>query len=238
MQCISGAVIELLSGGGSTPCSTRFTKHTLVSRKRVDGTRCAESTNMKTRQYTPSFKIGARVRFIGTDSPSKTGEQCTIIRILPNPSELREHQWYDIKFEDGSLGRFLEKYLTVTTQEIPSRNWAEFFESFGRRHENWLVQLESFSADKAQRLASRNLRLKSIAVEPSLNGGRERETMIVIVGEDETTEVSQLIRKPSRVLLSETEVGADKCLEIYSEDFVFLMRFRSATLPELVDDVA
>ena len=182
--------------------------------------------------------IGAHVRFIGTDSPSKTGEQCTIIRILPNPSELREHQWYDVRFDDGSLGRFLEKYLTATTQEIPSGNWSEFFESFSRRHENWRVQLECLSAEQTQRLTSRSLRLKSVAAESSFEGGDERQVMIVIVGEDDTTEVSQLIRKPSRVLLSQTDVGADKCLEIYSEDFVFVMRFRAATLPELVNDVA
>jgi hypothetical protein len=71
-------------------------------------------------QYTPSLTIGARVRFIGTDYPTKTGEQCTIIRILPNPSGLREHQWYDVRFDDGSLGRFLEKYLSGATQEISS----------------------------------------------------------------------------------------------------------------------
>jgi hypothetical protein len=189
-------------------------------------------------EYTSSLTIGARVRFIGTDYPPKTGEQCTIIRILPNPSGLREHQWYDIRFDDGSLGRFLEKYLTGATQEISSGNWVDFFESFSRRHENWLVQLERLNAERTERLSSRSLRLKSIAAEPTLEGADKREMMIVMVGEDDTTEVSQLVRKPSRVVLSQTDVGADKCLEIYSEDFVFVMRLRAATLPKLVDDVA
>jgi hypothetical protein len=193
---------------------------------------------MTTGQYIPSLTIGARVRFIGTDYPPKTGERCTIIRILPNPSGLREHQWYDIRFDDGSLGRFLEKYLSCETQEISSSNWIDFFGSFSRRHENWLVQLESLNAERTQRLSSRSLRLKSIAAEPSFEGGDKREMMIVIVSEDDTTEVSQLIRKPSRVVLSHTDIGADKCLEIYSEDFVFVIQFRATTLPERVDDVA
>jgi len=34
----------------------------------------------------------------------KTG-RCTIIRILPNPSGREDRQWYDIRFEDGSLAR-------------------------------------------------------------------------------------------------------------------------------------
>jgi hypothetical protein len=193
---------------------------------------------MTTRQYSPSLTIGARVRFIGTDYPAKTGAQCTIIRILPNPSELPEHQWYDVRFDDGVLGRFLEKYLGGSTQEVPSGNWVDFFDNFSRRHENWLVQLERLNAERTERLSSRSLRLKSIAAEPTLEGADKREMMIVIVGEDDTTELSQLVRKPSRVVLSQTDVGADKCLEIYSEDFVFVMRFRAATLPEFVDDVA
>jgi hypothetical protein len=193
---------------------------------------------MRTPQYTPALTIGSRLRFIGTDYPSKTGEQCTIIRILPNPSGLSEHQWYDIRFDDGSLGRFLERYFSGATQEISSDNWVDFFENFSRRHENWLVQLERLNAERTERLSSRSLRLKSIAAEPTLEGADKREMMIVMVGEDDTTEVSQLVRKPSRVVLSQMAVGADKCLEIYSEDFVFVMRLRAATLPELVDGVA
>lgn len=193
---------------------------------------------MKTSEYVPFLTIGDRVRFIGTDYPSRTGQECTIIGILPNPSGRKEHQWYDIRFDDGYLGRFLEKYLGGATRDIPAKDWADFFERFSLRHENWLVQLDQLSADKSQQLSSRSLRLKSIGAEPPSQGRAEREAMIVIVGEDQTTEVSQLIRKPSRVTLSQTDVGADKSVEIHSDDLVTVLRFRAAVLPELVDDVA
>jgi hypothetical protein len=34
-----------------------------------------------------------------------------IIRILENPSQRPENQWYDIHFDDGTYGRFLTKEL-------------------------------------------------------------------------------------------------------------------------------
>jgi hypothetical protein len=66
--------------------------------------------------YVPNLKAGVRVRLVGPVQRSKSGELCTIIRILPNPSERAEHQWYDVRFDDGSLGRFLEGYLARTVK--------------------------------------------------------------------------------------------------------------------------
>lgn len=34
-----------------------------------------------------------------------------ILRALPNPSMKAEHQWYDVRFDNGSLGRFLRHFL-------------------------------------------------------------------------------------------------------------------------------
>jgi hypothetical protein len=61
--------------------------------------------------------------------------------------------------------------------------------------------------------------------------------MIVIIGEGETTELSHLIRKPSRVLITQTEAGADEGVEIDSENLLVVIRFRGAVLPELVDGI-
>lgn len=68
--------------------------------------------SMKTSERIPCLRYGDRVRFIG-DHPN-TGRVCTIIRALPNPSGRPEHQWYDVKFDDATLGRFLAKYLIVS----------------------------------------------------------------------------------------------------------------------------
>jgi hypothetical protein len=40
----------------------------------------------------------------------------TVKGVLPNPSKRKEHQWYDIQFDNGVWGRFLERYLDAVEQ--------------------------------------------------------------------------------------------------------------------------
>jgi hypothetical protein len=183
---------------------------------------------MKAQKYVANLALGTRVRLIGLGHHPKRGDECTVIRILPNPSLKPEHQWYDVRFDDDSFGRFLEKYL-VETRLIPEQEWPDFFEGFGRRHEDWIVYMETFDRETSEQTGSRTLRLKSITTE-----GR----MIVIVGEDDLNEVSQLVRTPSRVLLTQSSAGADEGIEIDADKSLLVLRFRSAVLPEVVDGVA
>ena len=53
---------------------------------------------------------GTRVRFTLKDHP-KNGQYCTILGALPNPSGRPENQWYDVRFDDQSLARLVERYL-------------------------------------------------------------------------------------------------------------------------------
>jgi uncharacterized protein DUF5335 len=178
--------------------------------------------------YIANLSRGTRVRLIGLGRHTRHGDECTIIAILPNPSQKPEHQWYDVRFDDGTYGRFLEKYL-VETKEIPPQDWAPFFEGFSRRHENWIVYMEAFDRETSDQIGSRTLHLKSITAE---------DRMIVIVGEDDVNEISQLVREPSRVLLTQSRAGADEGIEIDSEKTLLVLRFRSVVLPEVVDGVA
>jgi hypothetical protein len=66
---------------------------------------------MKTTAYAPQLSYGTRTRLAGLENHPKTGELCTVIGVLPNPSKSAERQWYDVKFDDCSMGRFLERYL-------------------------------------------------------------------------------------------------------------------------------
>jgi hypothetical protein len=183
---------------------------------------------MSAAKYIANLARGTRVRLIGMGRHPKRGDQCTVIRILPNPSNKSEHQWYDVRFDDDSFGRFLERYL-VETRLIPREEWPDFFESFSHRHENWLVYMETFDRETSDQTGSRTLHLRSITTEGQ---------MIVIVGEDDFNEVSQLVRTPSRVLLTQSNAGADEGIEIDSDNSLLVLRFRSAILPEVVDDVA
>jgi Family of unknown function (DUF5335) len=183
---------------------------------------------MKREAYVANLQRGSRVRLIGMGHHPKRGDECKVIRILPNPSQKPEHQWYDVQFDDSSIGRFLEKYL-VETRLIPPQEWTGFFESFSRRHENWIVYMETFDRETSEQTASRRLRLKSITTEGP---------MIIIVGEDDLNEVSQLVRAPSRILLTQSKAGADEGIEIDSDKNLLVLRFRAAVLPEMVDSVA
>jgi hypothetical protein len=60
-----------------------------------------------------AFAYRDRVRLAARDNP-RTGQSGVIVRILDNPSKDPKHQWYDIHFDDGTYGRFLEKYLERT----------------------------------------------------------------------------------------------------------------------------
>jgi hypothetical protein len=43
-------------------------------------------------------------------------------RLLINPSQQENKQWYDVKFDDGAWGRFIERHLeTVDLAQVARR---------------------------------------------------------------------------------------------------------------------
>ena len=60
--------------------------------------------------YRSSFVDGTRVRLVKADE-SQNGKSAVVVRVLPNPSQQEQHQWYDVRFENGRYGRFLARYL-------------------------------------------------------------------------------------------------------------------------------
>lgn len=66
---------------------------------------------MTSKGYFPNLARGTRVRFTLKATHSKNGQYCTILGALPNPSGVAENQWYDVRFDDQSLARLVERYL-------------------------------------------------------------------------------------------------------------------------------
>jgi hypothetical protein len=66
-------------------------------------------------EYTPALLFQARVRFIGKDH-QQSGQYAVVVRILENPSKKARNQWYDVRFDDGTYGRFLERDLEQATR--------------------------------------------------------------------------------------------------------------------------
>jgi hypothetical protein len=59
---------------------------------------------------------GERVRLTRKDDRNFMNT-ATVKGVLPNPSQKKDHQWYDIRFDNGVWGRFLERYLDIVEEE-------------------------------------------------------------------------------------------------------------------------
>jgi len=71
------------------------------------------SAQQKTQVYVPELQPGSRVRVVQGIGP-RSMLIATVIRALPNPSQRHENQWYDVKFDEGKLGRFKTCFLKPT----------------------------------------------------------------------------------------------------------------------------
>jgi hypothetical protein len=121
----------------------------------------------------------------------------------------------------------------MPTREIPPEAWHEFLDRFSRQHEGWLVTLEVLGRLGAQPEA-RELPLRGISAR---SHGRHREISVVI-GEAPEASLTHIVAAPRHLRLDQTEEGADRALQIESEDGeTTLLQFRSAALPETVDGI-
>ena len=67
-------------------------------------------TSIKDSTYRHVLPEKARVRLLKREHHKYT-RPATLVHALPNPSGRPENQWYDVRFDDGVYGRFLERYL-------------------------------------------------------------------------------------------------------------------------------
>jgi hypothetical protein len=72
---------------------------------------------MRVVKYKPNLADGTRAFFKGKQQDRRNGQHCTVFAALPNPSQRSENQWYDVRFDDQSLGRFCERYLQAVSAD-------------------------------------------------------------------------------------------------------------------------
>lgn len=124
----------------------------------------------------------------------------------------------------------------MQTKEIPKPEWTGFFDSFSRKHEGWLVNLEIFGPEIGAQVEQRDLALEGITDEWDEVEGN---TIMIMTGAKPDDHITHSIAHPTAVSLEQTDEGADAALAIKSNDgTTTLLRFRSAVLPEMVDAVA
>ena len=118
----------------------------------------------------------------------------------------------------------------MPTDEIRPPEWREFFDTFSRAHEGWLVTIEVLGRLGAQEEA-RELPLVGVTAEEQSHGG----SISIMVGEGERN-LTHTIAQPTRVWVQRTDEGAEAAVEIEAKTGEkTLLRFRSAVPPELVD---
>ena len=122
----------------------------------------------------------------------------------------------------------------MPTQEIPSYEWARFFDEFSRLHRGWLVTVELLGPEIGDQVQARNLPLDGITVDPNEVG---EDQITIIAGNRSDSRISHTITAPSRVWIKQSDEGADEAVEIEAFDGATLLRFRSTALPETVDGV-
>ena len=123
----------------------------------------------------------------------------------------------------------------MPTQEIPRKEWNNFFDTFSRQHEGWLATLEVFGPEIGAQEEARELPLEGVSI---ASGTNEPETIAISIGKSPEDHLSHTIVEPAHVWLEQTEEGANAALEIESENETkTLLRFRSPVSPELVDGV-
>jgi len=67
-------------------------------------------TTIQDSAYRPALGEKTRVRLLKRDH-HEYSHLATILSALPNPSGRPENQWYDVQFDNGLYGRFMERYL-------------------------------------------------------------------------------------------------------------------------------
>ncbi len=118
----------------------------------------------------------------------------------------------------------------MKTQEVPRNEWPAFMDSFTRRYEGWLADVEVFGSEIGSQIEGQELPLEGITAE--LGNGKP-DTIAIMLGADPDDHITHTITAPSQVSVEKTDEGADAALAIKAPDgTTTLLRFRAVMLPK------
>jgi hypothetical protein len=118
--------------------------------------------------------------------------------------------------------------------EVEPKDWISFLDGFSRQHEGWLASIE-IATPGVKQTEVVNRRLKGVSIDHA--HGRQRA--YVEMGDTPDQSLVHVIESPRRIRFKRTRTGAHEGLEIESADgSTMIVRFRSAMLPEMIDDIA
>lgn len=118
--------------------------------------------------------------------------------------------------------------------EVEPKDWISFLDGFSRQHEGWLASIE-VSTPGGRLTEAVNRRLKGV----SIDHADSKQRAYVEVGDTPDECLTHVIESPRRIVFKRSGAGAHQGLEIESAGgSTTMVRFRSAMLPEMIDDIA
>lgn len=117
----------------------------------------------------------------------------------------------------------------MTTRSIKPSEWSHFLEGFSKKHDGWLVTIESLEPEFGDQVEGENLPLRGLTYESD----GDCIEISLIRGE---RHLSHTIDHPKALWLKQSQQGADQVLEIEAADGNTLVLFRSPMRPDEVDD--
>jgi hypothetical protein len=117
-------------------------------------------------------------------------------------------------------------------REIGASEWSSFLDSFSRQHEGWLVTVEEITgAGGGAGVAARDLPLQRVFMDSS------EHSISIVVGRTDD-HLTHTISRPARVIVQQSDTGADRGLKIDRETGRSTqIRFRAAARPDEVDGI-
>ena len=119
-------------------------------------------------------------------------------------------------------------------QTIPQTEWSDFLKAYSRRHEHWLVTIETNDLKTGETIASRFMPLQSV----QLDLEDQKNPRINVTVRSDEKEIKHILFRPSELILDVSDDGNDKAIRVVSMNTVTTVRFRVAASPELLDGVA
>ena len=122
----------------------------------------------------------------------------------------------------------------MPVQTIPQAEWSGFLKAFTRRHEHWLVTIETNDLKTGETVASRFMPLQSV----QLDLEDQKNPRINVTVRSDEKEIKHIFFRPSELILDVSDDGNEKAIRVTSLNTVTTIRFRVAASPELLDGVA
>jgi hypothetical protein len=101
----------------------------------------------------------------------------------------------------------------MQSREIDPREWRQFTEAFSRRHEGWLVSLFVERLNGERDYIVRDVPFRGMAAETD----GQRQTVVVMVDGGGARHLTHTIARPSRIVVTETDEGAESAVSVTPE---------------------